>query len=543
MNPSRALAVPWPPAGGAAALWRRCWAVYAVLGGLLISPLLDAQVPPLVDYPNHLARMWVLAQDGRIAELARNYVVNWRVLPDLAMDLVVPGLSKLIGVAAAGRVFIAVTMLLLVGGTVTLHRVLHGRWAVWPVSSVLFVFNALLFWGFLNCLFGIGVYLFVFSGWIATQDWRLARRVLLFAGLACGLLLLHLFAFGLYGLSVALYELSQRIGRRGLSRTGFAQLCVIALQFVPGALLWYASLRHAGPTITSYGTLDDKLYALLSPFTFGFIAVPLDRAIGLLAFAVLVWGVATRSLTMAPQLRLPIAAMALVAAAMPNVLSGSWSADLRLPVALTFIVLAALRVEQPSRRTVGLFAVVALCLFAARIWAVAQSWHDYDRQFAEFRQATAVIKPGSRLMLVEASIMPKKTRWLPGLPASLAVLQPTAFIHLGALAVIDRSAFIPDIFTGWTTIDIAPRNEAVSERVALPVPPDILRKSADPETAKGLDTAPDKYGERPYWRDWPREFDYVAWFDFDRPPGPAPAQLQPLAGGSFFEIYRVRRPR
>ena len=33
---------------------------YVLLGALVLSPLLWVSVPPLVDYPNHLARMWIL---------------------------------------------------------------------------------------------------------------------------------------------------------------------------------------------------------------------------------------------------------------------------------------------------------------------------------------------------------------------------------------------------------------------------------------------------------------------------------------------------
>ncbi len=145
--------------------WARV-AICVALAAATLSPLLWASVPPLVDYPNHLARMWILVHRTEIPELARNYVVHWRLLPDMAMDFVVPALALAMPVELAGRVFIALTMLGLIGGTVTLHRVLQGRFSVWPLWSVLFIYNAVLFWGFLSCLFAIAVYLFAFSGWI-----------------------------------------------------------------------------------------------------------------------------------------------------------------------------------------------------------------------------------------------------------------------------------------------------------------------------------------------------------------------------------------
>ena len=120
------------------------------------SPLLWARIPPLVDYPNHLARMWILVHSAEIPELAGNYAIHWRILPNLAMDLIVPALSQVMPVEEAGRAFIALTMLTLVGGTVILHRVFYGRLEIWPICSVVFVYNAALFWGFLNFLFATG---------------------------------------------------------------------------------------------------------------------------------------------------------------------------------------------------------------------------------------------------------------------------------------------------------------------------------------------------------------------------------------------------
>jgi hypothetical protein len=59
-------------------------------------------------------------------------------------------------VEQAGRVFIALMMGALIGGTAALHRAIHGRVGIWPIWSVLFVYNAELFWGF-PTLFATGV--------------------------------------------------------------------------------------------------------------------------------------------------------------------------------------------------------------------------------------------------------------------------------------------------------------------------------------------------------------------------------------------------
>jgi hypothetical protein len=520
---------------------RLCVTLYVILGIITLSPLLWVRVPPLVDYPNHLARMWILVHSGEIPELASNYIVHWRILPDLAIDLVVSMLSWVLPVEQAGRVFTALTMLMLVGGTVTLHRVLHGRLEVWPICSVLFVYNAELFWGFVNCLFATGVYLFAFSGWIATQHWRAAPRILTFSAIASLLLLLHLFAFGLYCLSVASHEMGRRTDQRGLPLRSLVGWGAVCLQFVPGVVLWYASLAQGGSTTTLYGYLVFKFYAVVSPFTFGFSPVPFDFFTGAAISLFLLFAVVSRSLKLVPEMRLPLAAMILVAMLMPNRMSGSWLADIRLPVTLPFVIIASTRFGAARKGLVVLLTATALIVLGLRVWTVSQAWRNYDSWFAEFRTASAVIPPGARLLIVEAPVPEQKQR-LSGVPPIFAKVQWVTFIHMAALTVIDRAAFVPYMFTGWTTIDVTPRNVPVSQRVAVPMTPEELAQSADPEQAKALNTGPNFLGEQPYWRDWPETFDFVLWVDFSGAPKPKVKQLQLLKSGSFFDIYAVLRP-
>lgn len=536
---STSAAAKFPPKAAASETLRLLAAVF-VLVALTLSPLLWATVPPLVDYPNHLARMWILAQNGALPDLAGNYEVAWRLLPNLGMDLVVPALAQVMPLEIAGRLFIALTMLSLVAGTMTLHRALHGRLGFWPLSALLFLYNAALFWGFLNCLFGIGLFLLTFSGWIASRHWRAAPRILVFAAIASLLLIVHLFAFCLYALAVGSFELGNRLAERKVSLRGFLSLCADGLQFMPGMLLWLASLSNAGTSYTKFGDLAAKIYALRSPFTFGPEAILLDKAILFFCFAFLVSAIAARALKLAPEMRLPLIAMVLAAAAMPNWASASWLADIRVPVALPFLIIASSRLEPHRLRTVRLFAVIALLLLGTRIWAVTESWREIDQRFAEFRTAARAITPGARLLVVAAK--PGEARPFQHLPIVLAGERDEVFSHMAALAVIDRSAFIPYLFTGWTPVVPAARNSGLYQSQSVPLPPEALRESVhvaadDPDYARR-----DFLGELPYWGNWPQHFDFVLWIDFTGRPAADGEPLAPIASGDFFSLYRIARP-
>jgi hypothetical protein len=532
MNLARALfgISPMPPIG-AAGRGFLILGLYVVLCAATLSPLLWVSVPALVDYPNHLARMWILVHRTDIPELARDYVVHWRILPDLAMDFVVPVLSTAMPIEVAGRVFIALTMLGLIAGTATLHRVLHGRFAVWPVWSVLFVYNAVLFWGFLSCLFAIAVYLFVFSFWIATREWPMVPRILVFSVAGAILFLLHLFAFGLYGLSVLSYEVGRRLDGRRLPLTNLASCAVVCLQFVPGLLLWYASLGNVDSAFTGGVDFGHKLYALLAPVDFGVSPALLDTGLGLAVVVFLLLFTRHRALTLAPEMRLPVGAMIVTALVMPYSVNGSAFADIRLPVALPFVILASTQFMVSRKWLPPLLGGVALFGFALRIWTVSQCWKDYDRWFNEVRAGSAVITPAARLLVIEAP-MSGGQEPLTGVPAWLATLQPLAFWHLGALTVIDRSAFYPYLFTGPTPVGVTPGN-ALAVEIAGALR--LLLNSADPKKVESL------------YRDWPQTFDrrwsqifeYVLWIDFGGAPKPPLKQLRPVASGSFFEIYQT----
>jgi hypothetical protein len=516
-------------------------ALYLALGALTLSPLLWVRVPPLVDFPSHLARMWILVHSAEIPALASNYTVHWRLLPDLAMDLIVPVLSMVIPVEQAGRVFVALTMLALIGGTAALHSAIYGRVGIWPIWSVLFVYNAELFWGF-PTLFASGVYLFAFAGWIATWHWRVGPRISSFAAVATVLCLLHLFAFGLYALSVVSYEFANRAGLRRVSSRSIVAWFAVCLQFIPGMLIWYASIQPGRLSVTSYDyPILSKIYALFAPFIFGFtLLAPFDLLLVLLILSFLVVTIVTRSLKLAPEMRLPIAAMTAVSLLMPTTVSGSSFVDIRLPVMLPFVIIASTRLEPLRKRVIFPIAAVALTVFGVRIWTISQAWHDYDRWFAEFRSASEAIAPGARVLVVSAP--PAEPRKLPGIPESLAVLQWRLFHHMPSLAVIDRAAFLPSVFTGWKTLEVTPRNRQISQLGgSVPITPELLMESLDPERARAHNDVSNSPIEPPYWRNWPQTFDFVLWIDFGDAPKPELRELQPVARGSFFEIYRVVR--
>src|SRR5262245_53234332 len=75
---------------------------FVLLLAVSALPLLDAKVPPFSDYINHLARCYVILVDGHDPLLAQFYSIKWQLIPNLAMDLIVPPLAHIVDIYTAG---------------------------------------------------------------------------------------------------------------------------------------------------------------------------------------------------------------------------------------------------------------------------------------------------------------------------------------------------------------------------------------------------------------------------------------------------------
>src|SRR5215469_17998757 len=115
-------------------------ALFCTLLVLAAVPLFLSELPPLLDYPNHLARMHLLPSLPSPV-LRTFYRVTWAPLPNLAMDGVVPLLAAFMPLAWAGKVFILLTFLLLAGGTAAIYRALFGMWSLWPCLAFLLLYS------------------------------------------------------------------------------------------------------------------------------------------------------------------------------------------------------------------------------------------------------------------------------------------------------------------------------------------------------------------------------------------------------------------
>src|SRR4029077_17543117 len=193
--------------------------------------------------------------------------VRWAPLPNLAGDIIVPPLARIMPLELAGKLFLVATFALMLGGAIWLNRIATGDWRLWPLLAAAFLYNRSLLWGFINYLFGLGIALCGAALWLQFETARAWVRVAASSVVAMLVFFSHIAAFGVYALIVLGLEATPVVNE--LRARAWAALCrraaLDAAQFVmPGALI--ASWWHATEDGASYGKIWRKADLLFSVF-------------------------------------------------------------------------------------------------------------------------------------------------------------------------------------------------------------------------------------------------------------------------------------
>lgn len=529
--------------------------LFALAAVALLVPLVMVEVPPIVDYPNHLARFYLLWLGHSDPVLSRMYQPDWHVIPDLGFDLFAPWLLAVLPVDVVGRITLAVTLLLPVTGAIAYSRALFGGRSFWPLGAFLVAYNGLFLMGFENLLLSFGTALLSAALYVrcARKSWLLADGVLAAGALAT--FLMHIVGLAFLALLIGAHKLEDVLrlwpDRRAMLRRAIVQGCGLALILAVPAWLYLSSplAGAGGPPVWTSGSY--KLQWLLGPF------MNYNAALDIATAAVLAALLAVVALTGRLRLSLPaciaFAVLAIAYPYLPNGTHGGAYLDVRIPIFLGFLAFCICTPEKLPRTVATTAMVVIALLFAVRTAVVAAVWHGHARELADFRRTIAPISPGSAVLTV---IVPGPGRdmltWMshPSMFAGNPSLQPTApksrylgiigmpaYLHMAALVVIERHAFYPLIFAdpNQHPLRVAPVYEPLSDPSG--VPPSLYLLGLDAIPSLTLD-------EFPYLADWRRRFDYVLVLNASQAGdlrGFLPDSLVPIRATPIAALFRIRK--
>jgi hypothetical protein len=494
-----------------------------VLLGIAIVPIWSVRIPPLVDYPNHLARMHVLTSTHDSPLLSQYYEIRWAVLPNLGMDILVPPLVKLVPIETAGKIFLSLVCFVLVGGVVVLHRVVHNRWSLWPLLAILFLYNTVFLWGFLNYLLGLGLGLWVFAAWLLWRDQPASRLIPIFSCLACVLFFSHLFALGTYAIAVSAYELREVWDRRQRMRDhALPRLATALAPFaLPCVLMMFSPLLDSDPA-----HVPSWLKHTPSPHRIerSSVAVTIDAFKGTLRtehllansltagalLSLLIFGLITKRLHFASSLSWTVGALTLAALVTPTNIGTASYVEIRLPLAVMLYGLASLDFRLVNRSWVTAITVCFIGILLLRTAVITEHWVTADRQYDEFVHAAEALPAGSRIF----SAMRKNDSW-----DEVAARRPSPIPtqNLVCWAVITRSAFVSMIFS-------APNQQPL----VLAAPYRSYFSTGEYVAGKNID-----------WEavDW--QYEYLLVRNKDRFYPPIPQSAIRVFAGTHFTIYRL----
>lgn len=409
-------------------------AVAAIL--VTILPFLIVDHLPLVDLPNHIARLVIRSELGGDGPLARFYEWRWVIIPNLAIDLLSYPSQGLID----PQVFVTISLVLAVIGTycgaIAVDRALNGP--AWGMSLLVgvFMFHGALRAGFLNYVLGLAVAVPLFAAWIRCRPRFGFASGIAFTLAGIAVTLMHLFAFGLYVLCVAGYEIALLLKEKslleGLWRRRFALSGAGATLLIPLMVILLGPTTGAVST-TMWSTLHWKLEAFTAPVFYSspWVELPLM----LVVLLGLLGGFSTGMLRLRWEM-MPVAALLIIAfLAMPRMLFGSYYADYRLLCGAVFFMVSGLVFSPRSSFWRKAMAAIGITMLVFRVGSIILEWSAAQPVLKSFDSAMQAVSPGARLLVLRAT------------SASVSRDRSVPVEHIATLPAARRGVFVGNMFT------------------------------------------------------------------------------------------------
>jgi hypothetical protein len=469
----------------------------SILAAMLLVPIWSVAFPPLLDYPNHLARSFVLAHEHDPAfTFSRFYRADWGAYPYLGMDASLAVLDRILPIETAGRVFLSVCMLALPAATwFFLSQVNPGddATALW---ALLIAGNVFFLEGFLNFDLSIAAGFLALGLWLrwlvkpAVSRWiaaLVAFTVLYFT---------HLLGFGIAGLIVVAYLILSRSSLRVWIWSGAVA--------VPG-LASYLHSSRIGLSVNKiiFHGLDDKLDSL-QMILHGYW--PTLDWISLAALGV--WFVAAwwHNPEFHWNRRWGTIAAFLFALfwAIPWMWGEGSDLDIRVLPFLFVAILATARVGRPAKWRATVLVLIPVFLFAVRTVSLTQHFIGAQPELAGLARSFDVVPRGALVLpIVEGDEDP--------------IERP--FTHFWAYGVIRKGWFSPYLMDepGQT-------------------PMRVIYDSYTPDGFWNL-----TYDEAPDWNQVQTDYEYVWAYAVPKFSSPLASIGDRIYSYGALEVYRIRK--
>ena len=499
-----------------------------------LLPVVVATMPPIMDFPNHLARIWLMAGGAARAPLDAIYGIDFaKAGANVGVDLAAAALARALPIFAVSKVLVALAFLAPPLGGAVLSRALIGRFHPLQLAFLALTWSTTAIAGFVNFQIGLGLAL-LFAALQANRLDRGAASFALHLTFSTILLFVHPLGLAFYTLIILALLFGAEFDRRSL-RPGLtaALLLAAATPVVLSHIIWRTDARSPWPFWGDAANIVDPVHILtilLSPIlSYNLTA---DLITTLPVVALIVYALVARLAKLHAGLALAAGALFALSPLAPDAIGdGSWLPQ-RFPIMAALMLLAALQPRaEPRGRLV--WAALAPPVLGRALW-IGWIWLARQNDVAGLMEAMRAMPPGASLITLQQEAADWRAapvgRFMIGSPNGVRATGR----HLGALATIEAQAFVPTLFSvpGQHALVVRPpwRERAVTAS-SIPYPSQLGTKLA---------------GD-PYLKDWRLHFDYVLVLNADLAASSdfeptVRAGLEPIADRGFAKLYRVVKP-
>jgi hypothetical protein len=476
--------------------WR---VLFLLLCASLALPFLLAGAPPMLDYPNHLARVFILAHLHDPAyHFAQAYVADWKPYPYILWDAALVALQRVMPVESAGKSMLILSALLVPLAAAWILRQANPESSRLAFLACALACNLYFLWGFCACQLGLGLGLLMVGAWLWYRKQPSPWRAVLFAGLCFAAYFAHLMGFAAAAFILVFYELTGRNRFECLKLAGF--LAGPSLLF-----LWAKPGIRGAAVHFEWRPLSEKLETLKDCVTHGYHP-HLEQAF-LAGLIVCVLLAVVRNSALRIQWRWAIVTLAFFGLylALPYAWGESFDLDARLLLPLAILPMAGLNV---GRRRANWIAAVAVLLTLLRVFDITQGYREAG-------SAEDTMDRGIQHVARNAHVFP--------LVDTCTEDDPLAdyYTHYWSYAVPRRGASSPDLFdipgqTPMRILDDSYTNDGYWEHC---------------------------YKEEPDWRQVASDYDTIWSYGDQRFTAAIRAVADPVYAEGRLVVYRVRPGR
>jgi hypothetical protein len=493
--------------------------LFVVSLGIATIPIFSCEFPSINDYFNHLARATVLLRYDDTPAFSLYFLPNWKPLPNLAFDIWIFGLGRILPIDLAGKLFLVATFALLLSGVIFLHRCTFKKWSLWPFLAPLLLYNRLLLIGYLNFLFGAALWLYAVAFWVYFRRAGAALRISVLSIAALIIFFMHLAAFGLLAVTIAAYELAVFVSSAQRWQTKFGYLLLLAIPFLPPVLIAaFLSPHSSGSTAIRYRDIATRIAGFAVPILYDW---RIDGACFLLILGLFVWAVVTKSVKFDGPLTACVFALFGLQFCMPNVIMTAEGGDRRVPLPMMLLAIGATDLRAGSRNQRLCFILATGAAFVFRIADVEARWLSDQPIYLDVWRGLSVLPAGAR---VASAFSPDSFDNF-SVPA-------VAVCYIPVWEIVSRGGFTQTLFASPTQqpLVLTPKFEAL----AAATPPGSLWRAfvAGADIDKPAPPNPGLVAAL-------REYQFIAFVgrkDFAIRNTPL---LRPLNDGQYVRIYRL----